>query len=64
LANIPTPDGGPTFYGLLKTAYDADPFPSEFLWMLQDGTCYFKQITLGEYEQQNDKLYYRKKLFC
>jgi hypothetical protein len=63
LANILPPYGGPTFHDVLQTAYETGHFPSEFLQMLQDGTGYFKKISLGEGEEWNERLHYYKKGF-
>jgi hypothetical protein len=51
LADILPLNGGPTFYDLLQTAYEVDPFSSEILQMLQYGTHYSKPIRLGECEE-------------
>jgi hypothetical protein len=63
LADILPLNGGPTFHDVLQTIYKADSFPSEILQMLEDGTRYSKQITLGEYEERNQRLYYCRNLF-
>jgi hypothetical protein len=63
LTDISPLNGGFTFYDLLQTASKADPFPSKIVYIPQDGTHYFKRISLGGCEEQNEQLYYHGKHF-
>jgi hypothetical protein len=54
LADIPPPNRNSTFYDLLQTMYEADPFSSEILQMLQNRRRHSKQISLRECEQRNE----------
>jgi hypothetical protein len=49
--NLP-PNGGPTFYQLLQTAYEANPFASESLQMLQNGIWYTKYVSWGNVKNE------------
>jgi transposase InsO family protein len=60
---LPLGDEAVTLARLFQEAYDADPFPSQVLRMLQDGVRHSRRITLAECAQERDRLTYRGKLY-
>lgn len=63
LASISPPDGRTPLEELLDKGYDADPFPSEILGMLERGERHSPRITLAECETKDGRLYYRDRLY-
>ena len=63
LADIPPTNGRSHFDTLLTKAYEADPFPSKIIASLLRGQRTCNKISLNECEVQDDRLYYRERLF-
>lgn len=53
----------PDRQALWKEGYDADPFPTKVLKMLEAGTRHSKDISLSECTEQDGRLLYRQRLY-
>ena len=63
LADTPPRDGRTPLEKLFDEAYHTDPFPTEILNCLREGTQHHREITLGDCREDNGHLTYRNNLY-
>ena len=63
LADIPPRDGRLSLEKLFDEAYQTDPFLTEILTFIQEGTQHHRKITLGDCGDDNGQLTYQNRLY-